>query len=338
MSDKPSPISDKTNATTDTESDVTDTTETSSVESGNSKKPRAIKKFRSAVKVITRKFRKTGPDVHSKSIGFSRRDGSITVYDDELGEYIALTNGDRFMRDVFLHKQTPGSGGTVEIKKSDRPKYQYVYNKDTKQLVNKFTGEVASTAGKQLRDKPQSQDAQKYVVSMSGELYIGGGDQSAKEFFAHSSFLNGESIMGGGVIRVKDGKITHIDDESGHYNCDQLDLYYVVKSIEEKMPEVFSPHATVVAYNAETGGNTIYGVESFRTAMEGGEKSPLYKQLEDKRTKATEDYEQEIIKAAEEAKKRTENLRKSLNTNPTTEDEIPPPVQPRAVAKKDNQR
>ena len=62
----------------------------------------------------------------------------------------------------------------------------------------------------QVLGKAKSEPAYLYVMDEDGNFYIG---QPTR----HSCFLAGMPVASGGHIRIKNGKITYLDNESGHY-------------------------------------------------------------------------------------------------------------------------
>lgn len=71
-----------------------------------------------------------------------------------------------------------------------------------------------------------------YVIDKKGNLYFHAEPDGGR--FHHSTFLGGEDVLSAGNIRVTNGKITMIDNESGHYKPYKINaykgLYHLLKS------------------------------------------------------------------------------------------------------------
>jgi hypothetical protein len=74
------------------------------------------------------------------------------------------------------------------------------------------------------------------------------------EFFNHSSFNAGREIMCAGMIWIRNGKLKHLDNESGHYKPSWENLVQAVRFLHEEGTDVSG---------ARIGG---YGRESFKAA------------------------------------------------------------------------
>lgn len=69
-------------------------------------------------------------------------------------------------------------------------------------------------------DTPEHIDLINYVMDTNGNIYIF--DEYKFPKIRHSSLFAAAPIAGGGEIQVKDGRVTHIDPNSGHYDTAQL--------------------------------------------------------------------------------------------------------------------
>lgn len=69
-----------------------------------------------------------------------------------------------------------------------------------------------------------------FVMTMSNELFVGlFGDTHAKY---HSSFMSGKPVQCAGTIRVIDGRITEIENDSGHYTPRDASLAKVLRHLK----------------------------------------------------------------------------------------------------------
>jgi hypothetical protein len=69
-----------------------------------------------------------------------------------------------------------------------------------------------------------------FVVDQDGNLYASNFQQAG--FFHHSSFMAGEDIAGAGELRVVDGKLEVISDNSGHYKPTRPYTKQVIQYLE----------------------------------------------------------------------------------------------------------
>ena len=107
---------------------------------------------------------------------------------------------------------------------------------------------------------------QAFVMSKDGDLYIGtheGRYSNVFDTLSHASFLGGRPVEMAGMIKIQGGKITHIEDNSGHYQPEALDMYRGIKALQQKMPGVFASDATI-----ELQGDDITKVSEFMEQME----------------------------------------------------------------------
>ncbi|MBV9735968.1 MAG: hypothetical protein JO209_08655 [Acidisphaera sp.] len=73
-----------------------------------------------------------------------------------------------------------------------------------------------------------------YVVSMGGEFYTGphwAGRNLQQDGRFHSSYLAGEAVLCGGEIRIDQGRVLEINNESGHYVPGSQNLLMAVETL-----------------------------------------------------------------------------------------------------------
>jgi len=165
----------------------------------------------------------------------------------------ARNQGDReklFNPSTKLYLTTPdahyrgedGPGGAV----FQNVKYLTGSERDSKELVvrdgllvNKVTGERFNTGDKS--------DGAIYVIDSQGRMYASTENQLG--VFHHTSFTGGEPVASAGHVVVKDGKLLHINNASGHYRPDVGMLQQGVEVLADRgldMGEV-----RIVRFNAD---------------------------------------------------------------------------------------
>lgn len=117
---------------------------------------------------------------------------------------------------------------------NDRSPFKAQIGKDDKIYVG---GAVCDTRRCVSRFKPKGYAA--FVVTTNGNLYI---HEHQKNKVAHATFKNGEKVLCAGLLRIKAGKITDINNWSGHYRPRLLNLFEGIRYISNR---VFAPEATV---------------------------------------------------------------------------------------------
>ncbi|WP_339045905.1 hypothetical protein [Candidatus Mesenet endosymbiont of Agriotes lineatus] len=90
-----------------------------------------------------------------------------------------------------------------------------------------------------------------YAVTLSGDLVTSPHIQPGKGIdfgYYHSTLLGGKPGLCFGMVEVRDGEITYIDNNSGHYKPTQENLYNAVK----KLRNLFATDAIVSSYSLHT--------------------------------------------------------------------------------------
>lgn len=120
------------------------------------------------------------------------------------------------------------------------------------------------------------------MLSKEGELYIAEHSEQFSKTSAptltHASFLVGRPVEMAGMIKIDDGKITEITDNSGHYVPEPLDMYRGIKALQAKMPGVIADDAVLTMYT-----NTKVTISDFIRDMESPEAYPKHEFLRDSR-------------------------------------------------------
>jgi hypothetical protein len=105
-----------------------------------------------------------------------------------------------------------------------------------------FTGKLFDTSSSVSKGK---RGYAAYVITLDKKLithnHVNPG-QDVKYSYRHSTLAGGKTIICSSLIQVINGKITYIDNDSGHYKPTSANLYNAVKILEE----LFSENAKVV--------------------------------------------------------------------------------------------
>ncbi|MGX6960090.1 MAG: hypothetical protein ACIPMY_02360 [Rickettsia endosymbiont of Pentastiridius leporinus] len=151
----------------------------------------------------------------------------------------------------------------LRMKPEELKTCQLSYDKSRQTLLD-HTGKLASTIGKESKGK---KNLQAFVMSKEGEIYIAshsGRYEMDKKTLTHASFLEGRPAEMAGMISINDnGKISHISDNSGHYQPDKIDMYRGIKKIQETMPGALDKNCTIHLYDMKP-----MQVNNFMAAME----------------------------------------------------------------------
>lgn len=119
----------------------------------------------------------------------------------------------------------------------------------------KIVKKIVDTTQAQSPDKEPGTHA--FVLDRTGNLYIG---EHIENQFYHSSFLSGEQAQASGMICVKNGKVTYIDNVSGHYQPNEIEMVRTLKAIPqscllEPNPKNFNAQQATVVVNYFTPDN-----------------------------------------------------------------------------------
>ncbi len=71
-----------------------------------------------------------------------------------------------------------------------------------------------------------------FIIDDKGNLYCSMGEQPQGKLFHHSSIMNGVAVAFAGAIDVVAGKLTGIDNASGHYRPGKEHLLNALKIIQ----------------------------------------------------------------------------------------------------------
>lgn len=102
-------------------------------------------------------------------------------------------------------------------------------NKDLK--LYSLEGKLYDTRGKISKTM---KDCVAYVMTLDGRLIVHEHINVGKiEYsYRHSTLAGGKPVLCSGLIKIVDGKIAYIDNNSGHYKPKQANLYNAIKKLE----------------------------------------------------------------------------------------------------------
>lgn len=93
-----------------------------------------------------------------------------------------------------------------------------------------------------------------YVITLSGEIFITKSSDSIK----HTSLSRGKPILGAGSIKVNNGQISYISNESGHYRPEAHILQKVLSLLEKKHKVNISNISVNYYYNGNVIDEKLY--------------------------------------------------------------------------------
>jgi|GEM_PF-3673411 len=204
---------------------------------------------------------------------------------------LGIVNNDDHL--IELSQSLIYQGPILKLNKYQRKEYELQYKNQALYLNNK----IANTIGQRSK---QLENTQAFVVSKSGQLYIGEhmmgcSDPKTEKILFHSSFLEDEPAEMAGMITIKNGKIIMLSNNSGHYTPKALDIYRGIKNLQEKMPHVFDPKCKISLFNGNN--EATFSLENFIHYME--EKTPnsieLHESIRNKRLKQYTKYRDILI-------------------------------------------
>ncbi len=144
-------------------------------------------------------------------------DGSRTVYVNPANKLKLISIGSEFVGENTGNSEAhrkyaewKDAGEIRYLSEPERRARELVVDPESGRLVNKVTGLPFDTG-----DKP---DGAIFVIDASGRIYASAENEMGR--FHHSSFTGGEPVALAGHIVVRDGKILHLNNQSGHYRPD----------------------------------------------------------------------------------------------------------------------
>ena len=110
-----------------------------------------------------------------------------------------------------------------------------------------------------------------FALAKDGTLYMEEWGKLApgRAQLVHGSFQNDAPLNMAGLLRVERGKITAINDHSGHYAPEPLDMYRGIRALEARYPGIFDPHA-VISFHMGVWSPQRQSVRNFVATMERG--------------------------------------------------------------------
>ncbi|MGL9718280.1 MAG: hypothetical protein ACR5K9_06405 [Wolbachia sp.] len=104
-----------------------------------------------------------------------------------------------------------------------------------------FKGKLYDTTGEISKGE---KDCVAYVITLDGKLVTHKhiNVNESKWAYRHSTLAGGKPVLCSGLMKVKKGKITYIDNNSGHYKPTSANLYNAV----DKLKGLFSDNAEII--------------------------------------------------------------------------------------------
>lgn len=183
--------------------------------------------------------------------------------------------------------------------------HQVIYDQSTEGLLN-YNKSCATTFGAKSKGV---KNLQAFVMSKEGALYIAthtGALNRNQNTLSHASFLGGRPAEMAGMISInKQGKISLITNDSGHYGPEALDMYRGIKKLQSLMPNVFTPDAIIQCHLGDKAHSyqnvsspfspltePVQKVSTFIEEMEkiGINGKPLHQELRDQRVAHSKKY------------------------------------------------
>ena len=120
---------------------------------------------------------------------------------------------------------------------------------DGEYFLRSFDGKLSSTIvlksknGNDLAAYAMDSHSRLYIHEHKSRVQVDGND----DFFYHSSFFNGGSGKCFGMIKIVDGKITYIDNHSGHYQPTKEHF----DDIQERLKVYFHPEIEINYFESD---------------------------------------------------------------------------------------
>ncbi len=219
---------------------------------------------------------------------------------------IKLRDNSRYLQElsqdiqIATHHNIKEKFPILKMTEAELQAHQLSYNNGALELA----GIIADTTGKVSKEV---KDSQAFVMSKNGKLYTaqhnGSYNKTGGKTLVHGSFLSDKPVEMAGLISIKNGKITMISSDSGHYQPEPLDMYRGVKNLQKEMPGVFRGNCKIIYYDKVfSDKNTMKYVKKtepltvFMNSMEAIEHNgkPRHENLRDDRLKIYQDYKNEL--------------------------------------------
>lgn len=207
---------------------------------------------------------------------------------------IALKLDDLYLREVGTGifdggRVMPGNG------------QQLVYN-SVAGLLHYKDSKIASTQGSRSKG---TRAVRAFVMDKEGGLHLfSHGPLGNGEVGTHGAVLDEKPAEMAGLLGInKEGKICYIDNNSGHYQANALDIYRGLKVMQTKMPNVIAAdclinidHTTIPGNNLNTYNATATNFINTMELIEGNG-LPLWRNIRNRRIEK-HSREEMIMKSA----------------------------------------
>ena len=126
-------------------------------------------------------------------------------------------------------------GDIIKLKDSEESAHVWYFDdEDRYHHVLRFRGGVISQRGEDEVVVAPPSGKYLYAADPDGNIYAADESKTPKLNLRHSSFMAGRDVMCAGFIRVRDGRIIVIDNESGHYCPSTQRLVTFVRTLRIK--------------------------------------------------------------------------------------------------------
>lgn len=148
-------------------------------------------------------------------------------------------------------RKNPNSASKVNyVTAEDRWRYQILVSGG--KMYRRASAESTATSDETLL----SANGYIFIIDDKGNLYCSMGEQPQGKLFHHSSIMNGVAVAFAGAIDVTAGKLTGIDNASGHYRPGKEHLLNALKIIQTQGISLKSVRITYLAGMRRIDENT----------------------------------------------------------------------------------
>lgn len=158
---------------------------------------------------------------------------------DKLGHYLYI------IQDVYRDSRPGGGSGTKKsiVKSGNAPK-QLIKNKLPVSRDGKLLGSIQNGNVK-MYGKTQANGNFDFIVTEKGDVLLGR---------KHSFMSGGSDVQAAGILKMRNGKIVNIDNNSGHYTPNLEEAKNFKEILKKNGVDVSNAHLKVYDEN----GNTIH--------------------------------------------------------------------------------
>lgn len=117
------------------------------------------------------------------------------------------------MRPRYIHED---EGKLILAHKRWRVHYMSTVERESSR-IRVWHGKIFDSKGRLIAGSLEGQGKSfLYVMDEAGNIYISSNLEAVARFH-HSSFLGGKNVAAAGVLRIRNGEIVYLNNDSGHY-------------------------------------------------------------------------------------------------------------------------